>query len=193
MQVSDKHSILKTSSWKFQHMVEYAFLVSSWYALFELYLRPWNWLSFSKFKLYGLSTYHLFFMLPFYVLVSTLPVWSGAFSSKLSSLRRSKYILSAIGTFFLALLFEDALYFAFSFTPIRAGMWTTQWGYVPILGHYAIPDWYIIYGVVALLAFSQAYSWNFARFFRPISAAFKLEPQPNTLASKGHATKAANS
>jgi hypothetical protein len=193
MQISaHRHSISTTSSWKFQNIIVYAFLVSAWYALFELYLRPWNWLSFGKFELYGLSTYHLFFMLPFYILISILPVWSGVFARKLSSSRRSKYALSAIGTFLLALLFEDALYFAFSFTPIRAGMWTTQWGYVSILGHYAIPDWYIVYGIVAFLAFSQAYSWTLGKFFHPAKPAFELEAQPKGLASNGHATKVAS-
>ena len=114
------------------------------------------WLSFGKFQLYGLSTYHLFFMLPFYVLIAILPARSSLFSDH--GIRRIKSLLLALGTFLSALLAEDALYFVFSLTPIKAGMWTTQWGYTSLVGQ-VIPDWYIVYAIVSCLAFSYAYSW----------------------------------
>ena len=142
--------------WKFRQVILYVLLVSSIYALFELHLKPMLWLNIGKFQLYGLSTYHLLFMLPFYILIAVLPARRGLSRDEM---KKSKSLLLVVGTFLSSLLAEDTFYFAYSLTPIKAGMWTTQWGYTSLFGQ-VIPDWYIVYALGSFLAFSYAYSWR---------------------------------
>ena len=142
--------------WKFRKVILYILLVSSVYALFELYLKPMYWLHLGKFQLFGLSTYHLLFMLPFYALISVLPARRVLLSKH--GVEKGKSLLLSLGTFLSAVLAEDVFYFVYSLTPIKAGMWTTQWGYTSLFGQ-VIQDWYVIYALVSCLAFSYAYSW----------------------------------
>jgi hypothetical protein len=141
--------------WEFKRVLVFVLIFSAAYALFELRLRPWLWIMPGTFQIEGLSSYHLLFMLPVFVVMSIIPGARGLLSDKKREARAS--IVLAIGIFFLAVLLEDILYFVFELTPIKAGMWTTQWGYFSVLGQ-AVPDWYIIYATFSALALTRVYS-----------------------------------
>lgn len=92
------------------------------------------------------------FMLPLFSFVSLLPVlkdipWKG------------KANFSALGTFLLMVLSEDSIYFLLEKRAISPGLYTTQWGYVSILG-FALPYWYVFFGGGAVASFYLSTRWE---------------------------------
>jgi len=94
----------------------------------------------------GLALYQYAFMFPLFILVAILPVRKEFFKNHAAK-------VYALGLFFVAVLAEDWFYFAFQIRLIQPGIYTTQWGYLDLMGWMIIPYWYFLFIAGSLVSF----------------------------------------
>ncbi|MGH2637907.1 MAG: hypothetical protein ACRDF4_01255 [Rhabdochlamydiaceae bacterium] len=131
-------------SWKLVFIFPYILSFSSMYALFELYMKPCGMLHWCSLNWLGLDFYQYGFMFPLFIVVAIIPVIDQFF-------RNNRARLYAFATFLFGVLSEDSLYFVFARESIKPGIYTTQWGYLPLAG-FILPLWYIFFAVGTILA-----------------------------------------
>lgn len=155
-------------SWRISATLAYIFSFSTAYAAFERYGNPCSLLPWCGYQWNGLALYQYAFMLPLFTLVALVPVLYDIPMSGAADLQ-------AFGSFLLAVLAEDTIYFLIEMRPISPGIYTTQWGYLIIAG-FALPFWYFFFGAGVVLAFHYARNWPSAGLPRLSKRAPSLSP-----------------
>ena len=104
----------------------------------------------------GFADYHLFPMLPIFLVVS----YSALLDNMLHAVKGEPHlflrpILVGSGHMVLSVVVEDAAYFLWGGIWITPQNWTARWGYVTIAGA-VIPYWYILSVALALALYILA-------------------------------------
>lgn len=135
-------------SWRIARIFTYILAFAFAYALFENYGRPCSIVPWCGYDWLGLAFYQYGFMLPLFTVVALGPFLKEVPWSKVADLR-------AFGSFLLAVLGEDSVYFVLHRSTISPGTYTTQWGYFEFQG-LAIPFWYFFFATGVIVSFYWA-------------------------------------
>lgn len=134
--------------WRIAGIFAYVLAFALAYALFENYGRPCAIAPWCGYYWLGLAFYQYGFMLPLFTLIALVPFLKEVPWSKVADLR-------AFGSFLLAVLGEDSIYFLLQKSTISPGTYTTQWGYFEIQG-FAVPYWYFLFATGIIVSFYLA-------------------------------------
>jgi hypothetical protein len=137
--------------WRLTTTIPFTLAFSFLYAIFERYEDPCGFLPWCGYKWDGLAMYQYAFMLPLFTFIALLPVLKDIPMNGGANLQ-------AFGTFLLAVLGEDTLFFAIEERGIQPGLYTTQWGYIMIQG-FAVPYWYFFFAFGICTSFYLSKKW----------------------------------